>query len=207
MLITIHPVNPQERLISQVVDSLRKGGVIIYPTDTVYAMGCDIQNKNAVERLCRIKGIRPDDARFSCICADLKIVGEYALHVSTPVYKLMRRALPGPYTFILEASKSIPRFAQSRRKTIGIRVTDNPITQAIVKMLGNPIITTSLVKDDTWEEYETDGEEIYNRVGKLVDIVIDGGPGGQMASTVIDCSRGDDAIEVVREGLGSLDIL
>jgi tRNA threonylcarbamoyl adenosine modification protein (Sua5/YciO/YrdC/YwlC family) len=207
MLLHIHPVNPQERLIAQVVDCLRDGGIIIYPTDTVYAMGCDIRNKGAVERLCRLKGIKPEDSRFACICEDLKIVGEYALHVSTPVYKLMRRALPGPYTFILEASKNIPRFAQSRRKTIGIRVTDHPIPQMIVKLLGNPIITTSLVKDDTWEEYETYGEDIHERMGKLVDIVIEGGPGGQMASTVIDCSRGDDEIEVVREGLGSLDVL
>lgn len=203
----IHPENPQERLIQKVVDSLRKGGVVIYPTDTLYAMGCDINNKKALERVCRIKGIKPEKANFSCICESLKIIGEYSVRVTTPVYKLMKRALPGPYTFILEASKSIPRHFQSSKKTVGIRVVDHPIPTAIVEQLGNPILSTSLHSDDSFMEYPSDPEEIYEQYKNLVDIVVDGGWGNLVPSTVINCSNGEDNIEVIREGLGSLDIL
>lgn len=201
----IHPDNPQQRLIDQAVATMRAGGIIIYPTDTVYAIGCDIRSKKALEKVCQLKGIKPEKALFSCICEDLKTLGDYTLHVTTPMYKIMKRALPGPYTFILEASKGIPRHFQSRRKTVGIRITDNPIPLALVRTLGNPILSTSLKDDDGVYEYDPD--EIFLRYGKLVDHVIDGGWGGSEASTVIDMSEGEDNIQVLREGLGTLDIL
>jgi tRNA threonylcarbamoyl adenosine modification protein (Sua5/YciO/YrdC/YwlC family) len=201
----IHPQNPQPRFIQQAVKCLEEGGVIIYPTDTVYAMGCDIQNKKALERVCQLKGIDPDKSQFSCICPDLKTVSEYAIHIGDGVFKLMRRGCPGPYTFILEASKNIPKHFQSRRKTVGVRIVDHPITLALVRALGRPIMTTSL--PDTSEEYPCDPEEIEETYGHLVAMFIDGGWGGNATSTVIDCSRGDDQIEIIREGLGSLDIL
>jgi tRNA threonylcarbamoyl adenosine modification protein (Sua5/YciO/YrdC/YwlC family) len=207
LLLKINPENPQERLINQVVECLNDGGVIIYPTDTVYGMGCDIKNKKAIERLCKIKNVSPEKTNFSCICEDVSIISNYATGVSTRVYKLMKQALPGPYTFILKASKNVPSHFQSRKKTVGIRVVDNAIPTEIVRKLGNPIVTTSLKHETGVEEYNTDPELIYERYAKLVDIVIDGGIGGHTASTIIDCSGGDDEVIVVREGLGSLDIL
>lgn len=203
--LTIHPDNPQERHIREVVKVLEKGGVIIYPTDTVYAVGCDIKHKKALERICRIKGIKPEKAQFSFICEDLKTIGEYTVHLSTPVFKLMKRALPGPYTFILEASKNMPRHFQSRRKTVGVRVSDHEIPLAIVRALGRPLLSTSLKDEDGVYEYDPDN--IFDRYGKLVDIVIDGGWGGSEASTVIDCSEGEDDIQILREGLGSVESL
>lgn len=206
MLLKINPENPQERLIEQVVETLRNGGLIIYPTDTVYGLGCDIKNKKAIERLCQLKGVAPEKTNFSCICADVSILSEYASGVSTKVYKIMKQVLPGPYTFILRASKNIPSYFQSRKKTVGIRVVNNEIPTAIVRALGNPIVTTSLKHEDKIREYNTDPELIYERYEKLVDIVIDGGVGGNVASTIIDCSE-DDSVIVVREGLGSIDFL
>ncbi|MBX7243423.1 MAG: threonylcarbamoyl-AMP synthase [Bacteroidia bacterium] len=204
MLLTIHPESPQERLIQQVIDCLKNGGVIIYPTDTVYGLGCDIHNKKAIETICRIKGIKPEKALFSCICEDFKRIGDYTVHVHTPIFKLMKRVLPGPYTFILEASHNIPRHFQSKRKTVGIRVVDNAITNAIVKALGNPLLTTSLRADEDLESYMTDPQLIFERYEKLVDMVIDGGTGGTEGSTILDCSLGEDKIILVREGAGSL---
>lgn len=201
----IHPQNPQPRFIQQAVKCLEDGGVIIYPTDTVYALGCDIQNKKALERVCQIKGIDPDKSQFSCICPDLKTVSEYAIHIGDGVFKMMRRACPGPYTFILEASKNIPKHFQSRRKTVGVRIVDHPIPLAIVKALGRPILTSSL--PTAGEEYPVDPDEIEAEFGHLVTMIIDGGWGLSALSTVIDCSKGDDDVEIVREGLGSLDIL
>jgi tRNA threonylcarbamoyl adenosine modification protein (Sua5/YciO/YrdC/YwlC family) len=203
--IEIHPQNPQARLIKQVVDCLQDGGIIIYPTDTVYALGCDIQSKKALERVCQIKGIDPEKSRFTCICPDFKSVGEYAIHISNPVFKAMRRALPGPYTFILEASKSIPRHFQSRRKTVGVRVTEHPIPQSIVEMLGRPILSSSLPVDDGLPL--ADPDEIYLQFGRRVDMVIDGGWGGTEPSTVVDCTSENEEWEVVREGAGPVDIL
>lgn len=203
--LSVHPVNPQERHIRKAVGTLRKDGIIIYPTDTVYAIGCDINSKKALERICRIKGIKPEKSLFSCICTDMKQVGEYARHISNPMFKTMRRALPGPYTFILEASKNIPRHFQSSRKTVGIRVTDNEIPLALVRELGRPILSTSLRDDQGVYEYDPD--EIFQNCAHLVDIFLDGGWGGSEASTVIDYSRGDDEMKVLREGLGSLEIL
>ncbi len=208
MLLAIHPTDPQQRLIDRAVEVLADGGVIIYPTDTVYGLGCDILNRKAIERVARLKGVDPEKANFACICADLSIVAEYAVNVSTPVYKLMRQALPGPYTFILRASKNIPHYFQSRKRTVGIRVVDHPIPTRIVERLGHPILTTSLKDEQQYLEYPTDPEAIYERYHKLgVDLVIDGGPGGVEASTIIDCSEGEDAIRVVREGKGRLDTL
>ena len=207
MLLKINSDTPQERLIDQVVECLQNGGIIIYPTDTVYGMGCDIKNKKAIERLCKIKGVSPEKTNFSCICDDVSILSNYATGVSTRVFKLMKQALPGPYTFILKASKNVPSHFQSRKKTVGIRVVANNIPTEIVRKLGNPIVTTSLKHDDNLLEYNTDPELIYERYSKLVDIVIDGGIGGNVASTIIDCSGGDEEVIVVREGAGSLDIL
>ncbi len=205
MLIVIHPENPQERLIKQVVECLKSDGVIIYPTDTVYAMGCDIKSKKAIEKICRIKGVNPEKEHFACIAENVKIISDYAIQVSTPIYKVMKKVLPGPYTFILKASKNIPRHFQSKRKTIGIRVVNHNIPTEIVKKLGNPILTTSLKSDDTYLEYMNDAKEIYQKYGKLVDMVIDGGNCGLIPSTLVDCS--DDEIIVLREGLGDTEIL
>lgn len=207
MLLTIHKDNPPERLLKQVVECLEDGGIIIYPTDTVYGIGCDIRNRKAIEKICRIKGIKPEKASFSCICSDLSNISEYAIHVTTPLYKMMKRAFPGPYTFILEASSQIPRYFQSNKKTVGIRVPDHKIPLELVRLLGSPIVNTSLHDNDALVEYTTDPELIHEQYEKLVDIVIDGGFGGNVPSTVVDCSKGDGTWDVLREGKGSIDIL
>jgi tRNA threonylcarbamoyl adenosine modification protein (Sua5/YciO/YrdC/YwlC family) len=202
--IKLYPENPERRKIQRVVEVLRNDGVIIYPTDTIYGLGCDIFNAKALERVKRIKGLKGKSLNLSFICYDLSHISEYARQVDTPTFKLMKRALPGPYTFILESSSRVPKILNTSKKTIGIRVPDNNIPREIVKELGNPIITTS-VHDDAIHEYATDPEVIYDEFKNLVDIVIDGGYGNVQASTIIDCT-GDEP-EVVREGMGSLDIL
>ncbi len=204
--LNVHPDNPQQRHIAQVVKSLKSGGIIIYPTDTVYALGCDIQNKKALERVCKIKGINPEKALFSCICPDLKTVSEYAIHFSTPIFRMMKAACPGPYTFILEASKNIPKHFQSRRKTVGVRIVDHPTALALVSELGRPILTTSLPNTEEGE-YPIDPDEIFAMFGNQIDFMIDGGWGNNEVSTIVDCSRGEDHIEIVREGAGPIDIL
>jgi tRNA threonylcarbamoyl adenosine modification protein (Sua5/YciO/YrdC/YwlC family) len=206
MLLSINSENPQPRLIDQVIEVLRGGGVIIYPTDTVYGLGCDINNRKAVHRLCQIKGIDPDKAFLSCMCEDVAIIGSYANHVSTPVYKMMRIAFPGPYTFILEASKQIPKHFQ-HKKTVGIRVAGDPIPLALTQGLGNPIASISLPQDETHPEYNTDPSLMHERFGKLVDLVIDGGPGKLIPSTIIDASKGENELVVIRQGDGELDKL
>jgi tRNA threonylcarbamoyl adenosine modification protein (Sua5/YciO/YrdC/YwlC family) len=207
LLLKINPETPQERKIEQVVECLRNDGVIIYPTDTVYGIGCDIHSKHAIQRICQIKGVDPEKTNFSCICPDLKILGEYAVQVDTPAFKVMKRLLPGPYTFIVKASKHIPRHFQSKRKTVGIRIPDHNIPIQIVRELGNPIVTTSLRPDDEVLEYRTDAELIHERYNKLVDMVIDGGPGGTEPSTVVDISQGLEEMQVLREGKGELEPL
>jgi tRNA threonylcarbamoyl adenosine modification protein (Sua5/YciO/YrdC/YwlC family) len=207
MLLAIHPDNPPERLLRQVVDCLESGGVIIYPTDTVYGIGCDIRNRKAMEKICRIKGIKPEKASFSCICSDLSNISEYAIHVTTPLYKMMKRTLPGPFTFILEASSQIPRYFQSNKKTVGIRVPNHKIPLELVRLLGSPIVNTSLRDNDALIEYTTDPELIHEQYEKLVDIVIDGGFGGNIPSTVVDCSKGDGTWEILREGKGPIELL
>ncbi|PSR08699.1 MAG: threonylcarbamoyl-AMP synthase [Bacteroidetes bacterium] len=205
MLINIHPDNPEDRKVQQVVDQLNNGGVIIYPTDTVYALGCDLMNKNAVERIARIRRLDPKKAQFSFICESISQVAEYAAQIDNEVFRLMKQLLPGPYTFILKASHQVPKIIQGKRSSIGVRVPEHNIPIRIVQMLGRPIITASLKIEDDFLEYFTDAQDIDDAFGKLVDIVIDGGPGGMDASTVIDCTVHPPVL--VREGAGSIDFL
>lgn len=205
ILVQIHPDNPDPKKIQQVVEVLQKGGVIIYPTDSVYSIGCDLMNPKALERVARIKDIKLEKANFSIICYDLSHISEFAKNIENPVFKLMKKVLPGPFTFILNASSSVPKIFQSKKKTIGIRVPDNNIAREIVQVLGNPIVSTSVHDDDEIIEYTTDPELIYERYDKLVDIVISGGFGNIHASTVVDCTNGEP--EVVREGIGKIEDL
>ncbi|RAU82282.1 L-threonylcarbamoyladenylate synthase [Pontibacter arcticus] len=199
--IQIHPDNPQEKKIREAAAILRNGGVIIYPTDTIYGLGCDIHNVRAVERVCQIKGVKPDKVNLSFICSDLTHISDYA-KLDTPTYKVMKKALPGPFTFILEASSRVPRYAGSKKKTVGIRVPDNQIALALVRELGNPIISTSIHDEDEVLEYSTDPELIYEKYRNLVDAVIDGGYGNNIASTVVDAANN---FEILREGAGDLE--
>lgn len=199
--IQIHPDNPQEKKIREAAAILRNGGVIIYPTDTIYGLGCDIHNVRAVERVCQIKGVKPDKVNLSFICSDLTHISDYA-KLDTPTYKVMKKALPGPFTFILEASSRVPRYAGSKKKTVGIRVPDNQIALALVRELGNPIISTSIHDEDEVLEYSTDPELIYEKYRNLVDAVIDGGYGNNTASTVVDAANN---FEILREGAGDLE--
>ena len=201
MYVKLFEDNPNGRDIRKVVDILKDGGVIIYPTDTIYAMGCDINQVKAVQRVCHLKGVKPEKANFSIICQDLSNIAMYA-KVSNEVFKLMKHNLPGPFTFILPATNRLPNVMMNRRKTIGIRVPDNFIVQAIVEELGNPLLTTSVKADDEVVEYMTDPELIHERYGNLVDLVIDGGYGKNVASTVVDCT--EDEITTVRQAIGDL---
>lgn len=191
-------------MVQTIVDLLRDGAVIIYPTDTVYGIGCDITRARAVERVARIKGIKPEKSRFSFICSDLSHLSDFAKHVNNPVFKLMKSHTPGPFTFILSASSQVPKVIKQKRKTVGIRIPDNNIILEIVRQLGNPILTTSLKEEDDILEYPTDPELIYEEYRHLVDVVIDGGYGGIVPSTIIDCS-GDDPV-ITRIGLGESDL-
>jgi tRNA threonylcarbamoyl adenosine modification protein (Sua5/YciO/YrdC/YwlC family) len=198
MLIHIHPVNPQERLIRQVVQVLKSGGIIIYPTDTIYGLGCDIFQHKAIERICQIKQVDPQKANLSFICYDLSDLSRYAKQLNTSVYRSLKQHLPGPYTFILEASRDVPRILKTKKDTVGIRVPDNKIARCIVKELGNPILSATLPGEFV-EDY-TDPEIIQDRFGKLVDLVIDSGIGGTIPSTVVDFTKEEP--EVIREGAG-----
>lgn len=200
MLLRIHPANPQPRLIMDAVKTLGDGGVIIYPTDTIYGLGCDIYKREAIERICQIKGILPKHARFSFVCADLSHLSEFARSVDTPIFRMLKASLPGPYTFILEASKEVPKNLKTKQDTVGIRVPDHPITQELVARLGHPIMSVSLPMEDDDVEYYTDPEHIYERFGKIVDLVIDGGAGSTEASTVIDCTTRPPSL--IRAGAG-----
>ena len=202
--VRIYEENPNSKEINKVVDVLKKGGLIIYPTDTIYGLGCDITNVKAVEKIARIKGIKADKANFSFICNDLSHLSDYVKQIDTPTYKLLKRALPGPYTFILEGSKSLPKVFK-KKKTVGIRIPDNAIARAIVEELGNPIISMSIHDEDNVLEYTTDPELIFEKWQHLVDGVIDGGFGDNHASTIIDLTEAEPT--VIREGRGSLDIL
>lgn len=199
----IYEENPNSREIEKVVAVLKRGGIIIYPTDTVYGLGCDITNIKALERIAKIKGVKLEKANFSFICHDLSNLSDYIKQIDTSVFKILKRALPGPYTFILPGSKSLPN-PFKKRKTVGIRVPNNNIALEIVKLLGNPIISTSIRDDDEVIEYTTDPELILEKWDNLVDLVIDGGYGDNEPSTVIDLSEGEPII--VREGKGSLEI-
>lgn len=205
MLLRIHPETPSQRQINIVVECLKDGGIVICPTDTVYGLGCDIFKSKAIERIARIKGIKPEKANFSFLCHDLGQLSEFAKPIENNLFKLMRRLLPGPYTFILEANNTVPKYIQTKKKTVGIRIPDNKIPVEIVRILGHPIMSTSIHDEDELIEYTTDPELIYEKYKDLVDIVIDGGFGGNLASTVIDCTS--DEIQIVREGLGAVDFL
>lgn len=198
-LFRIHPENPDERKIREIVAILREGGIVIYPTDTVYGIGCDIFQPKAIEKIAKIKNIKPEKANFAIICQDMSHLAEYA-KISTPVFKVMKRALPGPFTFILPATSEVPRIFQNNRKTIGIRIPDHAIPKAIVKELGHPILTTSIVDEDDVLEYSTDPELIFEKFSTRVDAVIDGGYGQNVASTIVLCEN--DEFEVIRNGLG-----
>ncbi len=205
MLLHLHPVNPQPRNIRLIVECLLDGGVIIYPTDTIYGLGCDIFQHKAIERICRIKQVDPAKAKLSFICHDLSDLSNYTKSISTPLYRLLKTFLPGPYTFILPASKQVPKILKSRKDTIGLRIPDNVIARSLVRELGHPILSSSIpggVIGDPGprvEEY-TDPEMIEDKFGLLVDMVVDGGIGGIIPSTVVDCT-GDEPI-VIRRGLG-----
>ena len=202
--VKVYDQNPNATEINKIVGILKKGGLIIYPTDTVYGLGCDITNAKAVEKIARIKGIKVDKSNFSFICNDLSHLSDYVKQIDTPTYKLLKRALPGPYTFILPGSKSLPKVFK-KKKTVGIRIPNNNIVRAIVKALGNPIISTSIHDEDDVIEYTTDPELIFEKWEHLVDVVIDGGFGGNLASTIIDLT--DAVPKIIREGKGTTDIL
>ncbi|NDV43001.1 L-threonylcarbamoyladenylate synthase [Flagellimonas sediminis] len=203
-LIKLYEENPNPRQVEKVVNILRKGGLVIYPTDTVYGLGCDITNTKALERLARIKGIKLEKANWSFVCADLSNLSDYVRQIDSSTFKILKRALPGPYTFILPGNNNLPKDFK-KKKTVGIRVPDNNIAKALVAELGNPIVSTSIRDEDDILEYTTDPELIYEKWQNLVDVVVDGGYGDNVASTVIDLSEGEPV--VVREGKGSLDIL
>ena len=201
MLIHIHPDNPQPRLVKQLAECLKDGGVIIYPTDTIYGLGCDINQHKVIERICRIKQIDPHKAQLSFICKDLSHLSDYTKSISTPLYRLLKQHLPGPFTFILPASKQVPKILQSKKSTIGLRVPDNNICHEILEALDNPILSASL-PGEMVEEY-TDPEVMFEKFGHEVDFVIDGGPGGMIPSTIVDCTT--DNWHVTRQGLGAFE--
>jgi tRNA threonylcarbamoyl adenosine modification protein (Sua5/YciO/YrdC/YwlC family) len=198
MLLHLHPENPQPRNIATIVNILSKGGIIIYPTDTIYGLGCDIFQHKAIERICRIKNIDPQKAQLSFVCYDLSDLSRYTKSISTPLYRMLKQYLPGPYTFILPASKEVPKILQSKKNTIGLRIPNNIIARTIVKELGHPILSTTL--PGTMVEEYTDPDLMYENFNKLVDVVADGGIGGMVPSTVIDCT-GDEPV-LIRQGAG-----
>ena len=198
MLIKIHPQDPQPRLIKQIIECLKDGVVIVYPTDTIYGLGCDIFQHKAVDRICTIKNIDPLKAQLSFICKDLSHLSDYTKSIDTPLYRMLKNYLPGPYTFILPASKQVPKILQSKKSTIGLRVPDNKICQYILDQLGNPILSASL-PGDMVEEF-TDPETIFEKFGSVVDFVIDGGPGNMIPSTIVDCVT--DEWVITRQGAG-----
>ncbi|MCE4565477.1 threonylcarbamoyl-AMP synthase [Maribellus sp. CM-23] len=203
MLVRLYNENPNPRDIRDVVEILRQGGVIIYPTDTVYGMGCDITNQKAVEKVARLKGIKVEKSNFSFICSDFSHLSDFTKPIPNHIFKLIRKNLPGPFTFILEANNNVPKYFKGKKKTVGIRIPDNNIIRAIVEELGNPIMSTSIHDEDEIIEYTTDPELIYEKYQDVADVVIDGGYGELVPSTIVDCSGND--IEIVREGKGILE--
>ncbi len=203
-MIEVNPDNIDSRLINQVVSVLKKGGIIIFPTDTVYSMGCDLYNKKALHELARLKDIKLNKANFSIICHDLSNISEYVKQIDRPTFKLLKQVLPGPFTFILNATNEVPRLFESKKREIGIRIPNNKILLKIVEELGNPIATTSLHnEEDTIQDYFADPNMIYERYTDRVDLIINGGYGNLDASTVVDCTNG---VEIVRQGIGILEI-
>jgi tRNA threonylcarbamoyl adenosine modification protein (Sua5/YciO/YrdC/YwlC family) len=204
MLIKIYPENPNPRYIRQVVEMLDRGGIIIYPTDTVYAMGCDIKANKSIERIARLKGMNPSNPDLSLIFRDMSQLSEYTIIRDNNVFKLLKRNLPGPFTFIVQANRQIPGLFRNRKKTVGIRIPDNNIVHAIVGELGRPLVTTSIHDNDETEEYITDPELIHEKYRDFADLVIDGGYGKNEASTIVDCTGSE--FEIVRQGLGFLEL-
>jgi tRNA threonylcarbamoyl adenosine modification protein (Sua5/YciO/YrdC/YwlC family) len=200
----IHPVNPELRKIDRITSILKQGGIVIYPTDTIYGIGCDLLNRKAIERLCQIMDIKPQKLDLSFICSDLSQISEYVKRMDTPVFKLLKKSLPGPFTFILESSSKVPKILNVNKKTVGVRIPDHAIPLMIVKHLENPLITSSIKDDDKIKEYTTDPEEIYEDFKHKVDCVIDGGIGRNIPSTVVDCTT--DNIFIIRQGLGVVDL-
>lgn len=204
MLVEINENNIDHRLIQQAVELIKKGGIIIFPTDTVYAMGCDLYNKKALKRLAQLKDVKLGKANFSIICPDMSDLSKYVRHMDRPTFKVLNKSLPGPFTFIMEATNEIPRLFDTNRKEIGIRIPDNQIVLEIVRELGNPIATTSLHTDDEILDYFIDPYQIYERYDETVDMIIDGGYGNLVASTIVDCTNG--GLEIVRQGIGELEL-
>ncbi len=201
MLINVHPVNPQPRLIKQIVDCLKSGGIIVYPTDTIYGLGCDIFQPAAIEKICQLKNLNPLKAQLSFICKDLSHLSDFTKNIDTPLFRTLKSHLPGPFTFILPASKQVPKLLQTKKSTIGIRIPNNEICKQILEALGNPIISTSLPGEFV-EDY-TDPEIIQQNIGNKVDLIVDGGIGGTEPSTIVDCSTDD--WQVIRQGLGQFE--
>ena len=205
MILKIYPENPNQRHLDKVINCLQDVGIVIYPTDTIYGMGCDIFKQKSIERITEILGDRKKKDSMTFICADLSDISNYTKPIPNHIFKTMKKVLPGPFTFILEANNNVPKLLQSKKKTIGIRIPDNPIILEIVRQLGHPILSTSVKDEDEIIEYTTDPELIHERFEEMVDIVIDGGYGDNTPSTVLDCTSGD--IEVVREGKGDISLL
>jgi tRNA threonylcarbamoyl adenosine modification protein (Sua5/YciO/YrdC/YwlC family) len=203
MLTKIYPKNPSEKAVRQAVEVLARDGVVIFPTDTIYAIGCSIYSTRALDRIARIKGINPKKANFSFLCHDLSQIAEFTRPISNDVFKLMRRNLPGPYTFILNANSTIPKIFENKKKTIGIRIPDNPILLHLISELGHPLMSTSIHDEDDILEYSTDPELIHEKYRDMVDLVIDGGYGDNTPSTIIDCTG--EEILMVREGKGEIE--
>ncbi|MFZ1807299.1 MAG: L-threonylcarbamoyladenylate synthase [Cyclobacteriaceae bacterium] len=199
----IHPQNPEPRKIDQVTKVLLSGGIIVYPTDTIYGIGCDLTNRKSVERLCKIMNVKPHKLDLSFICNDLSHISEYVKRIDTPVFKILKKSLPGPFTYIFESSNKVPKILNVNKKTVGIRIPDHPIPRALVAQLGNPLITSSIKDDDTLKAYTTDPEEIFEDFKNEVDLVIDGGPGGNVPSTVVDFTG--SAPSIIRSGLGEFE--
>ncbi len=205
MLVEINPRNIDIRLIDQAVEIVKNGGIIIFPTDTVYSMGCDLKNKKALNNLAKLKGIKLSKANFSIICHDLSNLSEYVKHIDRPTFKLLKHSFPGPFTFIMNATNEVTKIFDTNKKEIGIRIPDNRIILEIVEKLGNPIATTSLHNDeDTYLDYFTDPYAIYEKYEDIVEMIIDGGSGNLEASTVVDCTG--DVAKIIRQGIGQIDL-
>jgi tRNA threonylcarbamoyl adenosine modification protein (Sua5/YciO/YrdC/YwlC family) len=202
MLLRVHPDNPGERHLKTITECLHDGGLVIYPSDTIYGLGCDITQIKAVDKIAQIKGIKREKANFSFICRDLSHLSDFTRPIPNHIFRLMRKALPGPFTFILNANSNVPHYFQSKKKTVGIRIPNHLVPLQIVEKLGNPIMTTSIHDEDDIIEYSTDPELIYEKYKDLVDIVVDSGHGGNIASTVVDCTGAEPVI--IREGKGDL---
>lgn len=199
-LLKIHPVNPEPRKIGHVVDVLEKGGIVVYPTDTIYGIGCNLMNRRSVERLCQILNIKPQKMDLSFICSDVSEISRYVKRIDTPVFKVLKKVLPGPYTFLFESSSHVPKILDVNKKTVGVRIPNHNIPKEIVARLGSPLVTSSIKNDDEIVEYTTDPEEMYEDFKNLVDLVIDGGAGGNVPSTVVDFTTGEPVL--IRQGLG-----